>query len=164
MQPGRGYYHNGGKDEGGLLHAPIATYIVLSLLTCASAAAQNESFRTAPAAGEDTGFADAPPPKAPFTDYRFEKPGAIRKITLADLPAPLATSSAGNGPQLVPRPAGAWPQVPVGFKVQLYASGLDQPRLIRTAPNGDFFVAESNIGEIRVFRGITAATAASIRS
>jgi len=33
--------------------------------------------------------------------------------------------------------------------------GLDEPRLIRTAPNGDLFVAESKIGDIRVFRGIT---------
>jgi hypothetical protein len=86
-------------------------YIVLSLLTCATAAAADESFRNAPASGEDTGFGDAPPPKAPFTDYRFEKPGAVRKITLADLPATLATSPAGNGPQLVQRPEGAWPQV-----------------------------------------------------
>ena len=99
---------------------------------------------------------NAPPPKAPFTDYRFEKPGTIRKITLEDLPAPLATTSAGNSPQLVERPEKAWPQVPSGFEVGLYAAGLDQPRLIRTAPNGDFFVAESKLGEIRVFRGITA--------
>jgi glucose/arabinose dehydrogenase/mono/diheme cytochrome c family protein len=99
---------------------------------------------------------NAPPPKAPFTDYRFEEPGTTRKITLADLPAPLATTSAGNTPQIVDRPEKAWPQVPSGFKVQLYASGLDQPRIIRTAPNGDFFVAESQLGEIRVFRGITA--------
>jgi glucose/arabinose dehydrogenase/mono/diheme cytochrome c family protein len=101
---------------------------------------------------------NAPPPKAPFTDYRFEKPGTLRKITLADLPAPLSTTSAGNSPQLAPRPENAWPQVPAGFKVELYASGLDQPRLIRTAPNGDSFVAESKTGEILVFRGITAAS------
>ena len=98
----------------------------------------------------------APSPKAPFTDYRFEKPGNIRKITLKDLPAPLATSSSGNGPQLVPRPEKAWPQAPPGFKVELYATGLDEPRLIRTAPNGDFFVAESHTGEIKIFRGISA--------
>ena len=98
----------------------------------------------------------APPPKAPFTDYRFEEPGKMHKITLEDLPAPFATSSAGNGPQLVARPENAWPKVPAGFKVELYASGLNEPRLIRTAPNGDFFVAESQTGEIRVFRGITA--------
>src|SRR3984957_3035210 len=98
---------------------------------------------------------NAPPPQAPFTDFRFEKPGTSRKITLADLPAPLATTSAGNGPQVVARPENAWPKVPAGFKVERYAAGLDQPRLIRTAPNGDFFVAESKLGEVRVFRGIT---------
>lgn len=99
---------------------------------------------------------NAPPPKPPFTDYRFEKPGTIRTISLADLPAPLATTSAGNSPQLVARPKNAWPVVPAGFKVELYATGLDQPRLIRTAPNGDFFVAESKLGEIRLYRGISA--------
>jgi glucose/arabinose dehydrogenase len=35
----------------------------------------------------------------------------------------------------VPRPANEWPQVLPGFKVELYASGLNDPRLIRTAPN-----------------------------
>ena len=100
--------------------------------------------------------AKAPQPKAPFTDYRLEKPGLVRKITVNDLPSPLATTSAGNSPQLVARPEKAWPQVPAGFKVELYATGLDQPRLIRTAPNGDFFLAESKSGEIKIFRGITA--------
>jgi glucose/arabinose dehydrogenase len=99
---------------------------------------------------------NTPPPNAPFTDYRFEKPGTVRKITLQDLPAPFATSSAGNGPKIAPRPENAWPQVPPGFKVELYATGFDEPRLIRTAPNGDCFVAESHPGNIRVFRGITA--------
>jgi glucose/arabinose dehydrogenase/mono/diheme cytochrome c family protein len=98
----------------------------------------------------------APPPKAPFTDYRFEKPGNIHKITVKDLPAPFATTSAGNGPQLVPRPENTWPQVLPGFKVGRYAAGLNNPRLIRTAPNGDFFLAESEPGDIRVFRGIDA--------
>src|SRR3984957_14631981 len=57
---------------------------------------------------------NAPPSKAPFTDYRLEKPGTTRKIALADLPAPLATTSAGNSPQLVDRPEKTWPQVPAG--------------------------------------------------
>ena len=96
-----------------------------------------------------------PPPKPPFTDFRYEKPGEIRKITLKDLPAPFATPSAGNSPKVVARPEGAWPQVPEGFKVEQYATGLDNPRIIRTAPNGDFFVAETKAGDIRVFRGIT---------
>jgi glucose/arabinose dehydrogenase len=97
----------------------------------------------------------APAPTPPFTDFRYEKPGEIRKITLKDLPAPFATASAGNGPKVVARPEGAWPRVPEGFKVEQYASGLDNPRIILTAPNGDFFVAETSPGDIRVFRGIT---------
>jgi glucose/arabinose dehydrogenase/mono/diheme cytochrome c family protein len=117
------------------------------------------SARAKPAAApvERAVSLNAPPPPAPFTDYRFEKPGKVRKITLQDLPAPFETKSSGNGPELAPRPAKAWPQAPAGFKVGLYAAGLDNPRLILTAPNGDFFVAESQPGDIRVFRGITAA-------
>jgi glucose/arabinose dehydrogenase/cytochrome c5 len=98
---------------------------------------------------------DAPAPKPPFTDFRYEKPGDFRKITVNDLPAPYATQSAGNTAHLVPRPEGVWPQVVKGFKVSLYAEGLHNPRLIRTAPNGDMFVAETANNDILIFRGIT---------
>ena len=97
----------------------------------------------------------APPPKAPFTDYRFEKPGVVRRIGIGDLPSPLATQSASNGPTVVARPGNAWPKAPAGFNVKLYATGLNNPRLMRTAPNGDIFLAETNGGDIKVFRGIT---------
>ena len=96
----------------------------------------------------------APPPKAPFTDYRYEKPGATHKITPGDLPAPYATKSATNGPKLVDRPKNAWPVAPAGFKVELFASGFDEPRKILTAPNGDIFMVESSAGKLTVFRGI----------
>ena len=99
----------------------------------------------------------APPPKAPFTDFRYEYPGAIRKITLADLPAPYATTSAGNAPRIVKRPDNAWPRAPEGFVVELYATDLNNPRLLRVAPNGDIFVAESKPGDVKVFRGFTPA-------
>ena len=99
---------------------------------------------------------DAPPPQAPFTDFRYEAPGTSRKISAGDLPAPYATASAGNAPILVPRPPGVWPQAPAGFQVGLYAQGLGTPRVIHTAPNGDVFVAESGAGRIRVFRGLKA--------
>jgi glucose/arabinose dehydrogenase len=79
-----------------------------------------------------------------FRDYRTIVPGVFRKITAATIPAPYATPGVGNGPDVVPRPEGAWPQAPAGFKVQLYA------------PNGDEFVAESTKGELLVFRGMTA--------
>ena len=89
-----------------------------------------------------------------FTDYTKEAPGVRRKITAADLPKPFQTASAGNGPTVVPRPEGAWPKTLPGFKVDLYATGLDYPREIRKAPNGDLFVAENHKGMVRVFRGL----------
>ncbi|HLY62338.1 MAG TPA: sorbosone dehydrogenase family protein [Terriglobia bacterium] len=89
-----------------------------------------------------------------FTDYRGENPGVVHKITPADLPEPFATPSVDNGPQLVRRPPDAWPKAPKGFKVELYAAGLENPRLIRAAPNGDLFLAESEPGRIKVLRGI----------
>ena len=53
------------------------------------------------------------------------------------------------------RPEGAWPQVPAGFKVDEYAAGLEDPRMIRTAPNGDIFVTETKAGNVKIFRGMT---------
>ncbi len=90
-----------------------------------------------------------------FADARSLKPGTFHRITAADLPKPFDTRSSANFPRVVARPADAWPQAPAGFKVDLYATGFDEPRQIRTAPNGDFFLAESRRGEIKVVRGIT---------
>ena len=91
-----------------------------------------------------------------FVSYKDEKPGTFRKITVADLPKPYATEGVSNGPKVVAMPEGAWPKAPEGFKVERYAEKLDEPREIRTAPNGDLFVSESNAGKVLVFRGITA--------
>lgn len=96
-----------------------------------------------------------PAPHAPFTDFRYETPGTTHKISVSDLPQPFATESARNGADVVTRPQNAWPVAPAGFKVELFASGLENPRLLRTAPNGDIFLAESEPGRIRVFRGVT---------
>lgn len=148
----QGDVNNGMPSWAGLPEADrwkIVTFV--RTLTGSSTAQVSES--SALSAVDDSSL---PSPQPPFTDFRFEKPGTFRKITLHDLPAPFITPSAGNGPKLAPRPEGAWPKVPEGFKVELYVSGLNEPRLIRTAPNGDFFVAESRAGDIRVFRGINA--------
>ncbi|XP_055337354.1 L-sorbosone dehydrogenase-like [Paramacrobiotus metropolitanus] len=85
-------------------------------------------------------------------DWRTDAPGVCRHITVADLPAPFSTNSVDNGPRLVRRPQNAWPKVPQGFQVQEYVTGLNNNRLLRTAPNGDVFVAESQPGQIRVIR------------
>ena len=93
--------------------------------------------------------------QAAFTDYSQEHPGVSRKITVADLPKPMEDTSVDNGATIVPRPEGAWPQAPAGFKVELYTQGdFKEPRLIRTAPNGDLFLADSHGDKIWVLRGV----------
>lgn len=92
----------------------------------------------------------------PFTDFHDEAPGKVHHITAADLPKPFATQGVANFAQVVARPADAFPKTLPGFKVNLFAEGLDNPRLVTTAPNGDLFVAETTPGEILVFHGITA--------
>ena len=86
-------------------------------------------------------------------DWTADAPGVRRRITTADMPPPYATRSVDAGSRVVKRPEGAWPQVPAGFKVEEFAAGLTNPRLIRTSPNGDLFVAESQAGRVRVLRG-----------
>jgi glucose/arabinose dehydrogenase len=85
-------------------------------------------------------------------DWTTDAPGVRRRITLADLPPPYASKSVNNQSSVVKRPGNAWPRVPAGFKVEEFLTGLKNPRLIRTAPNGDVFVAESRPGRIRILR------------
>jgi glucose/arabinose dehydrogenase len=89
---------------------------------------------------------------AAFGDWTKDRPGLRRKLTTADLPAPYATRPAANGPSLTRAPQGAEPKVPPGFAVEPFLTGLSGPRLMRLAPNGDIFVAESDAGRIRVIR------------
>ena len=87
-----------------------------------------------------------------FGGWRDDAPGKVHHIRVTDLPAPAPDTSANSPPTIVPRPANAWPRVPPGFAVSVFAQGLDAPRIIRTAPNGDVFVAESVAGSIVVLR------------
>jgi glucose/arabinose dehydrogenase/cytochrome c2 len=88
-------------------------------------------------------------------------PGAQHHITLADLPPPFKTASSGNNPRVVQQPADAALSVPPGFTVQLFAAGLVNPRLMRVAPNGDIFIAETAARRIRVLRAADGAEAPS---
>ena len=112
--------------------------------------------------------------KAAFADWSQERPGVHRKITIDDLPEPKPEEDVSNQPQVVARPPDAWPIAPAGFKVTLYAGGdappmqnsemrekmhpstgtFTIPRVIRTAPNGDLFLADSGAGTILVLRGV----------
>jgi glucose/arabinose dehydrogenase len=97
---------------------------------------------------------------AAFGDWRADAPGVRRKITPADLPAPYTGESAASRSQIVARPEGAWPKAPRGFSVQIFASGLKGPRVVRIAPSGDIFVAETYGGNVRVFHAQTGGTPA----
>jgi hypothetical protein len=95
------------------------------------------------------------PPAAVEADsgaWTHAAPGVTHHLTVADLPPPFKTTSAGNGPRVVSQPVDAGLSVPAGFKVSLFARGLSGPRLLRTAPNGDVFIAETGPGRIRVLR------------
>jgi glucose/arabinose dehydrogenase len=154
--------------------AVAATAALLPLLateqsSAASSAAPDAGARTPADAGSRAAAVAAPKPPAPrataagpaapagpdtFADYRNERPGAVHHIRVRDLPPPHASASVDNGSRVIDRPASAWPQAPAGFKVELYAEKLSNPRFIRTAPNGDIFVAESKADQIRVLRGV----------
>lgn len=95
---------------------------------------------------------------AAYGDWRSDAPGVRRHLTPDDLPRPFANRSASNTPSVIPPPPGALPKVPPGFAVQRFATGLDGPRLLRVAPNGDIFVAETYAGRIRLLRATDGAT------
>src|SRR5271156_4347834 len=111
-------------------------FLVLLGLVGATPALADEAVRTGAAA---------------FGDWRTDAPGVRRLITPADLPAPFATPSAAGRSQRAARTGVDIPKAPAGFTVDLFASGLNIPRVIRVAPNGDIFVAETGAGRVRVF-------------
>jgi glucose/arabinose dehydrogenase len=110
---------------------------VLAAIVAGGAAFAAETVRTGPAA---------------YGDWRTDAPGVRRLITPADLPPPFATLSAGNPSRRAARAPLEVPKAPEGFSVDLFAEGLSVPRVVRTAPNGDIFVAENEAGRVRVFR------------
>jgi glucose/arabinose dehydrogenase len=81
-----------------------------------------------------------------------DRPGQVFHILVKDLPKPYATPGVDNSSQRVPRPTGTLPEVPAGFSVSLYASGLSDPRWMAVAPNGDVFLAEPRLGRITLLR------------
>lgn len=95
--------------------------------------------------------------EAAFGSAEDDAPGIRRHITADALPPPShhendpEAPDFENAPALVDRPEGAMPQVPEGFEVEVFATGLTQPRVIRIAPNGDIFVSESEGGRVSVF-------------
>lgn len=85
-------------------------------------------------------------------DWRADRPGQRRLLTIEDQAEPFVTESASNSADRVRMPADARPALPPGFSAELIASGVRNPRAVRVAPNGDVFVADSRANAIRVYR------------
>lgn len=131
--------------------APRAAIVALSLaLACACSRTKKDASSAAPSAPPRPG--ELLTGAAAMGDFTTDAPGVRRKITPADLPPPYATDSVDNGPKVVAPPPGALPRVPDGFRVDRFVDGLTNPRILRTAPNGDVFVVESSANRVRVLR------------
>jgi glucose/arabinose dehydrogenase len=92
-----------------------------------------------------------------YGDFSKDAPGVRRHIVPADLPAPYASEIKANMSSVVPQPAGVAPLVPPGFKVEPFAQ-IKNPRVIRVAPNGDIFIAQTANGQVSVLRAADGAT------
>lgn len=87
-----------------------------------------------------------------FGGWQDDAPGTVRQITAADLPPADPNPEDAHFAAPVPRPEGAGPKLPEGFSAELVVEGLKNPRLLRIAPNGDLFVADSKANQVRVYR------------
>jgi glucose/arabinose dehydrogenase len=108
--------------------ALLAWGLPLGLVAATSAVAADQPVRTGTAA---------------FGDWKSDSPGVRRLIRPQDIPEPYATGAAASRAELKPLPAGTGPQLPPGFKAEIIAKDLNTPRVIRVAPDGTIFVAES---------------------
>lgn len=71
------------------------------------------------------------------------------RVTLAGLPEPFASQSASKRPEVIAPPKEARLQVPAGFRVNLFAEGLERPRWLALTPDGDVLVTETRANRIR---------------
>lgn len=87
-----------------------------------------------------------------FGGWQDDRPGTWRLILPKDLPKPSPAESVSNSADRVAAPEDAAPLLPEGFSAYRIASGLRGPRVVRVAPNGDLFVADSRANRLLVYR------------
>ena len=118
------------------LHRVHSLAIFLSLITATGSIACGQSQHSAPASTTNTAG-----------------PAAHYEIKVSDLPAPKLENEVNNGPNVIPRPAGAELTMPAGFEISTFAEGgFNRPRWMALAPNGDVFLADSMGGKVIVLR------------
>jgi glucose/arabinose dehydrogenase/cytochrome c2 len=91
-----------------------------------------------------------PDVSAQTANWRLDAPGRLHDIRVASLPPPFATRSSNNRPSVVSRPPGAAPSLPPGFHIEPFATGLEGPRKMLLAPNGDIFITEIRAGRVAI--------------
>ncbi|MGD0189836.1 MAG: PQQ-dependent sugar dehydrogenase [Rhizomicrobium sp.] len=85
------------------------------------------------------------------TAMAADVPGQHFSISPEQIPAPFATPAVDNSSQKIARPRGAMPVAPAGFTVSIFAR-VPHARLLAVAPNGDVFVAQSDLGKVIALR------------
>ncbi|MDP6390350.1 MAG: PQQ-dependent sugar dehydrogenase [Alphaproteobacteria bacterium] len=85
---------------------------------------------------------------AGLTWAESDRPGQRFHVKPADMPRPYATRSASNSSRQVLRKPGQTPVAPAGYKVNLFADGLDFARWLAVAPSGEVFLAEPRRGRV----------------
>ncbi|MEA2989665.1 MAG: hypothetical protein QOG83_2376 [Alphaproteobacteria bacterium] len=133
-------------------HRLVLAVLAALLVAAVPASAQRDSTPTIGASGN-----------AIFGSWRDDAAGKRWHIRADDLPAPSPEASARNTVKVVGRPADGQLKVPAGFDIKQFASGLAKPRLMRVAPNGDVFVAESEGGRVVVLRPNSDSTAVATK-
>ena len=113
---------------------PLA--LLLAAGTAGAALAQEQPLRSGTAA---------------FGAWGDDAPGVRRLIRPTDSPPPGAGSGA-FGAKLDKQGTPTPPKAPSGFTVELFAKGLNGPRSMRLAPNGDVFLAETRAQRVLVFK------------
>ncbi|CAD5923232.1 L-sorbosone dehydrogenase [Planktothrix tepida] len=99
---------------------------------------------------ESTAISATPEPPKPIP-IKPLSPQPIR-ITLESLPQPFHSNSASKPPQVIAIPDNPVLNVPPGFKVNIFAENLDNPRWLALTPNGNVLVTETKQNRIRLLK------------
>lgn len=83
-----------------------------------------------------------------------DKPGDHFLVSAKDLPAPFATPAVENSSTAIARAVDAFPEVPKGFSVGVFASDLPTARWLAVAPDGDVFLTQPGEGRVAVIHAV----------